>query len=93
MRTRPACKKVEGSDSNALSDPHMATETTFERHFTPRQLAELWLLHESTIRRIFLDEPGVLKYHGTARRIGRRDYITLRIPESVAQRVYARRSS
>ena len=67
-------------------------EPAFERHFTPRELAQLWLLHESTIRRLFLDEPGVLKYCGTSRLNGRREYITLRIPESVAKRVYERRS-
>ena len=64
----------------------------FERHFTPKQLADLWVLHVSTIRRLFLDEPGVLKYGKTSRHDGRRDYITLRIPESVARRVYARRT-
>jgi hypothetical protein len=63
----------------------------FERHYTPKQLAELWLLHESTIQPLFLDEPGVLKYGGPCRR-GRREYITLRIPESVARRVHEQRS-
>lgn len=67
-------------------------DTAFERHFTPQQLAELWRLDESTIRRIFVDEPGVLKYGKSCRRNGRRDYVTLRIPESVARRVYAERS-
>lgn len=71
--------------------PIRAEETAFERHFTPKQLAELWLLHESTIRRLFIDEPGVLKYGGPFRR-GRRGYFTLRIPESVAKRVYARKA-
>jgi hypothetical protein len=71
--------------------PIRAEETAFERHFTPKQLAELWLLHESTIRRLFIDEPGVLKYGGPFRR-GRREYFTLRIPESVARRVYARKT-
>jgi hypothetical protein len=33
----------------------------FERHFTLKELAEFWQLDESTIRRIFQDEPGVLK--------------------------------
>lgn len=70
----------------------MPDETAFERHFTPKQLADLWHLHESTIRRLFLDEPGVLKYGNSFRRSGRREYFTLRIPESVARRVYARRS-
>jgi hypothetical protein len=66
-------------------------DTAFERHFTPKQLADLWLLHESTVRRMFVDEPGVLKYGKAARRDGKRDYLTLRIPESVARRVYERR--
>jgi hypothetical protein len=72
--------------------PIRAEETAFERHYTPQQLAELWLLHESTIRRLFLDEPGVLKYSNSYSRSGRREYFTLRIPESVARRVYARKS-
>jgi hypothetical protein len=72
--------------------PIRPEETAFERHFTPRQLAEIWVLDESTIRRLFLDEPGVLKYGNSYARSGRREYVTLRIPESVARRVYARRS-
>lgn len=67
-------------------------DTAFERHYTPRQLAELWILDESTIRRLFHDEPGVLKYSHSSLRSGRRGYVTLRIPESVARRVYARRT-
>ena len=67
-------------------------ETAFERHYTPKHLAELWLLDESTIRRLFHDEPGVLKYGNSYRRSGRREYVTLRIPESVARRVYARKT-
>lgn len=65
--------------------------TAFENHFTPRELAELWKLDESTIRRMFIDEPGVLIYGKERRRDGRRDYVTLRIPESVARRVHERR--
>ena len=67
-------------------------EAELERHFTPQQLAALWCLHESTIRRLFIDEPGVLKYGKEARHDGRRDYVTLRIPESVALRVHRKRS-
>jgi hypothetical protein len=72
--------------------PIRTEETAFEQHFTPQQLADLWVLHESTIRRLFLDEPGVLKYGNSSMRSGRREYVTLRIPESVAKRVYAKRS-
>ncbi len=63
-----------------------------ERHFTPKEVAELWALDETTIRRLFQDEPGVLKIGKSGRRDGRRDYISLRIPESVATRVHTQRS-
>jgi hypothetical protein len=63
-----------------------------QRHFTPKELAQRWALDESTIRRMFMDEPGVLKIGKANRRDGKRDYITLRIPESVALRVHQRRS-
>jgi len=76
---------------NAVS-PIRPEDTAFERHYTPQQLAELWILDESTVRRLFLDEPGVLKYTRSHPRSGRREYVTLRIPESVARRVYARRT-
>jgi hypothetical protein len=69
-----------------------AEETAFGRHYTPQELAALWRLDESTIRRMFLDEPGVLKYRKSARHDGRRDYVTLRIPESVARRVYEKKT-
>jgi hypothetical protein len=64
----------------------------FERHFTPKQLGELWGLDESTVRRMFQDEPGVLKIGNANRRDGKRDYVSLRIPESVAARVHRERS-
>ena len=75
----------------------MSTSSTFEaaafeRHFTAQELAELWTLDTSTIRRLFQDEPGVLKIGKANRRDGRRDYMTLRIPESVACRVHWERS-
>jgi hypothetical protein len=68
------------------------TSDPFERHYTPQQLAELWGFDQSTIRRIFIDEPGVLKVGKQGRRDGKRDYISLRIPTSVAQRVHERRT-
>jgi hypothetical protein len=64
----------------------------FERHFTTRDLAERWKFDETTIRRIFQDEPGVLKVGRSNRRDGKRDYVTLRIPESVALRIYQERT-
>jgi hypothetical protein len=65
--------------------------TATERHFTPKELAALWHLDESTIRRMFIDEPGVMVYGKERRKDGRRDYLTLRIPASVVERVHLKR--
>lgn len=61
----------------------------FERHYTPQELAELWNLSDDTIRALFAKEPGVLVVGSSDAKRSRR-YRTLRIPESVALRVYAR---
>ena len=66
---------------------------SFERHYTPKELAALWALDETTIRRLFYDEPGVLKIGKSNRRDGKRDYVSLRIPQSVALRVHRKRSA
>lgn len=62
----------------------------FERHYTPKDLAELWKLDESTVRRMFQEQPGVLKIGHSGRR-NKRDYVTLRIPASTAARFYRER--
>lgn len=67
-----------------------------ERHFTVKELAELWGFSEDSILRMFRDEPGVLKVGrgGLSRyapRSGQRQQrIAMRIPVSVAQRVHDR---
>lgn len=53
-----------------------------ERHYSVTEVAVLWNLSRDSVRRIFRREPGVLV-------IGDR-YVTLRIPESVLQRVHRR---
>ena len=62
----------------------------FEKHFSAKELGDLWGLDESTVRRLFQDEVGVLKLGKSGRRDGKRDYVTLRIPASVAARVHER---
>jgi len=64
---------------------------TKEVHFAPDELAELWGVSVDSIRRIFRDEPGVLKI-GEKSPKHKRQYLTLRIPESVAERVHQRLS-
>lgn len=61
-----------------------------ERHYAPEELGGLWNLSSDTVRRLFDREPGVLVIERT--RNGRRRYRTLRIPESVAERVHRRLS-
>lgn len=67
-------------------------EGALERHLTPQQLAALWGFDQTTIRRMFIDEPGVLKEGKRARRDGKRSYVSLRIPASVARRVHERKT-
>jgi hypothetical protein len=62
---------------------------TDEPVFTAEELATLKKLHPSTIRRLFLDEPGVIRLgHSGSRK--RHQHFTLRIPRSVADRVFQR---
>ena len=60
-----------------------------ERHYSVAELGKLWNLSEKTIRRMFENEPGVLRWGKSEARL-RRGYITLRIPESVASHVHRR---
>ena len=56
-----------------------------ERHYNVTDVAKLWGLSRDSVRRIFRREPGVMA-------IGDR-YVTLRIPESVLERVHRRLSN
>jgi hypothetical protein len=64
-------------------------DATDEPHYTSTELARQKRVHPSTIRELFIDEPGVLCF-GRARARGRRQYYVLRIPKSVADRVFDR---
>lgn len=59
-----------------------------EVYFTVTEVAERLKINEDTVRRLFLHEPGVLVICFPRR--GRRVYRTLRIPETVLQRVVTR---
>jgi hypothetical protein len=62
----------------------------FGRIYSPRALAQLWGLSENSIRRLFQDRPGVFVL-GTPNPRGKRGYVTLRIPESIALQVWRER--
>jgi hypothetical protein len=80
------------SPSVATSHPQSIESPALERHFSPQELAALWGFNSTTIIRMFLDEPGVLKVGKQGRRDGKRDYVSLRIPASIAQRVHERKA-
>jgi hypothetical protein len=56
-------------------------------HYSPRFYAEWWNISESTVLRWFRDKPGVLKV-GVESKNGKRSRVELRIPFSLAMRVY-----
>jgi len=59
-----------------------------ELHFTVEQIAKKRNLSADTIRRLFIDEPGVIVISKPKRR--KRTYRVLRIPASIEKRVFAR---
>jgi hypothetical protein len=63
-----------------------------ESLFTPQEIALQLKLSPKTIQRMFMDEPGVVVLGEEDRRDGKRQYVTLRIPESVVQRVLKRKT-
>jgi hypothetical protein len=75
----------------ALADPghRPAGLVSVERHYAPGEVAKLWKFNVETIRRIFQDEQGVVVLQAPAKK-GRRPYKTIRIPQSVLQRVHQR---
>jgi hypothetical protein len=62
---------------------YQLAEGLSETHYSVKQIAGFWGVSEDLVRRLFENEPGVLK-------IGKKKYFTLRIPEEVLNRVYLR---
>ena len=86
----PSCAEAKepmnGATQPALEIPPLAS---MEPHLTVAQVAERWGLSEDTIRRLFENESGVLLIEPPRGRMSRRRrYRTLRIPESVIERVH-----
>jgi hypothetical protein len=52
------------------------------------ELAEMWSLSPKYVRQVVCNEPGVTEW--VRQQPGRRRYRVLRIPRSVAERVYMR---
>lgn len=76
-----------------MTTPSISTATRpiqVEPHYSTNFYAELWGVSRSTVERWFEDEPGVLRLSSPGKN-GKKTRIELRIPWSVAQRVYQAR--
>ena len=71
----------ERSTNAAVSD--------LERHFTVAELSKRWFFSKNTIRRLFSQEPGVVRVARPQTR-SKRGYTSMRIPERIAERVHRR---
>ena len=77
---------MKPSEFNLLPQP-----VVIDQHYSPHFYAELWGLSVSTIVRWFQDLDGVLKVSKPSKN-GRRTRTELRIPFSLAMRVYRERT-
>jgi hypothetical protein len=69
--------------------------TMDDRHYSVQEVAQMLSISERRVRKLFEDEPGVIKLPGPtalrgAGKEGRKGWIMLRIPDSVLHRVYNR---
>lgn len=67
------------------------TSVHIERHYAVAEIAEMWSLSPDKVRELFEHEPGVLMIGERSPRHKRR-YVTLRIPQTVLERVHSRLS-
>ncbi len=65
-----------------------AIRASAERHYSVSEIAERWSLSEDAVRRLFCNEPGVLALGDSSVGRRKRRYVTLRIPQSVLDRVH-----
>jgi hypothetical protein len=93
LRSRGRRKTELATAPKLVSAPQRDQQSRMcERHYSPTELAQLWSLSTDTVRRIFENEPGVLVFENPVRSSSRR-FRTLRIPTSIAERVYSRFSN
>lgn len=80
----PLGTRLQNNDMSSSSNSLLVA--SFERHYRIGELASLWRLSRETVRKICVNEPGVLKV-----RLGRKkSHTTYSVPESVARRIHTR---
>jgi hypothetical protein len=75
--------------ATAVSVAAPAGPIPIERHFTATDVADMWKFDVETIRRLFDDEPGMVVLQTPIKK-GKRPYRTIRIPQTVLDRVHRR---
>lgn len=79
------------SEVSAPAKNGSSLEGALERHYSAKEIAQLWGLCENSVRELFKHEPGVVRIQRPKSR-WKRAYTTLRIPKSVLERVHRRMS-
>src|SRR3974377_1590108 len=74
------------------SKPQIRQMQTCERHYSPAEIGRMWGISTDFAREVFQNEPGVLRLGSNGTKHTRK-YKTLRVPESVLERVYTRLSA
>ena len=69
-----------------MSIAEQDVEPFAEKHYTINELAAMWRLSGEFVRQLVQHEPGVTEW--VRQRPGRRRYRVLRVPRSVAERIY-----
>ena len=85
-------RQAQMREQHRAPGPQAVTGTFAQRHYTPSELAGMWNMHASTVRRIFEGFPGVLKLSVSGPQASRR-YVSLRIPASIAEAWHREHSS
>jgi hypothetical protein len=83
----PGASAMTAKQAPSRENP-VLVDTFEERHFTLAEIAKMWRISREKARRLFLNEPGVIRFHGSENNT--REYNTYRVPESVARRVRLR---
>lgn len=78
--------------SEKPADAAPVNAVSVQRHYSPAEIGEIWNLSPDCVRKIFENEPGVLVIGNPQPRRGKRSYTTLRIPQTVLERVHKRMS-
>ena len=71
----------------------MSSTYAHEEHFSVADIGSRWNLSSDAVRRLFAEEPGVVRIGAERRSRYKRTYVTLRVPASVVERVHRRLSN